>query len=200
MADNQMKSNGNTVISLERLLQDILPEGLNGSLPPVESWHPERCADIDMRITADGTWWHEGEKIQREKLVRLFSRILRRDEDDQTYLVTPYEKVIVHVEDAPFLAVRVDRVGTPGRDQMLAFSTNVGDLCVAGPNTALRVETHPETQEPAPYVHVRGRLEAKLTRAAFYELVDLAEPSDSDPDRLAVWSQGVAFDLGYAGE
>ena len=76
-----------------------------------------------MEIRADGSWWHEGSKIKRERLVKLFSRILRKDPDGNIYLVTPYEKVIVHVEDAPFLAVRVDRVGQPGMDQTLVFKT-----------------------------------------------------------------------------
>ena len=200
MADNQMNSIGNSVISLEQLLRDIAPDGLDGKLPPVDAWSPEGCADIDMRIREDGSWWHEGKKIQREKLVKLFSRILRRDEDGQTYLVTPYEKVIVQVEDAPFLAVRVDRVGEPGPEQMLAFTTNLGDLTVAGPKAPLRIEIDTDTQEPAPYINVRGRLEAKLTRAAFYELVDMAEPSADDPNRLVVWSQGQVFELGFAGE
>ena len=75
----------------------------------------KHSADIQMQIRADGSWWHEGSRIKRERLVKLFSRILRKDPDGQIYLVTPYEKVIVHVEDAPFVAVRVDRVGTPGR-------------------------------------------------------------------------------------
>ncbi|MCA8898985.1 MAG: DUF1285 domain-containing protein, partial [Hyphomonas sp.] len=86
-----------------------------------------------MEIRADGSWWHEGGRINRERLVKLFSRILRKDEDGKTYLVTPYEKVIVHVEDAPFLAVRVDRAGEPGPGQTLAFLTNLGDLTLAGP-------------------------------------------------------------------
>ncbi|MAU66140.1 MAG: hypothetical protein CMF06_04090 [Hyphomonas sp.] len=151
-----------------------------------------------MEIHADGSWWHDGSRINRERLVKLFSRILRKDEDGQTWLVTPYEKVIVKVEDAPFLAVRVDRVGEPGRDQTLAFLTNLDDIPLAGPDAPIRVETDPETGEPAPYVLVRGQLEAKLTRPVFYELVDLAEPSPDDPDILGVWSQGAFFPIGSA--
>ena len=131
-------------------------------------------------------------------MVKLFSRILRKDPDGQIYLVTPYEKVIVHVEDAPFLAVRVDLVGEPGRDQQLAFTTNLGDVTVAGPEAALRVETDPDTLEPSPYVMVRAGLEAKLTRACFYELVEMAEPAADDPGILGVWSGGVFFELGRA--
>jgi len=186
-------------ISLEETLKTILPEGtLDGKLPPVHLWQPEQGSDIGMEIRADGSWWHEGDRINRERLVKLFSRILRRDEDGQTWLVTPYEKVIVKVEDAPFLAVRVDRVGEPGRDQTLAFLTNLGDITLAGPEAPVTVSTDKETGEPSPYVLVRGRLEAKLTRPVFYELVEMAEPSPDNPDILGVWSQGTFFPIGPA--
>ncbi|MCA8902868.1 MAG: DUF1285 domain-containing protein [Hyphomonas sp.] len=186
--------------SLEATLKAILPEGsIEGKLPPVHLWNPSNCGDIDMEIRADGSWWHEGGRINRERLVKLFSRILRKDEDGKTYLVTPYEKVIVHVEDAPFQAVRVDRSGKPGPDQTLVFLTNLDDVTLAGPGAPIRVETDPETGEPSPYVLVRGRLEAKLTRAAFYDLVEMAEPAPDDPDMLGVWSQGAFFPIGPAG-
>ena len=158
---------------LNRTLQAIIPIA-NGKrkLPPVETWNPEHCADIGMEIRADGSWWHEGTKFSREKLVRLFSTILRKDADGSTYLVTPYEKVIVHVEDAPFLAVRVDAAEADG-ERVIVVTTNLGDFVEIGSDNPLRVETDPETGEPSPYVLVRGRLEAKLTRPAFYELVEI---------------------------
>ena len=193
-----MKSNGNPVISLEQVLKDIAPEGESGKLPPVHLWNPTHCGDIQMEIRKDGSWWHEGARIGRERLVKLFSRILRKDDDGEIYLVTPYEKVIVRVEDAPFLAVRVDRAGEPGPEQVLAFTTNLGDVTLAGPDMALRIETDPETSEPAPYVLVRDRLEAKLTRPAFYELVNMAVERENHPGILGVWSQGVFFELGTA--
>ncbi|MBA4339276.1 MAG: DUF1285 domain-containing protein [Hyphomonas sp.] len=151
-----------------------------------------------MEIRADGSWWHEGGRITRERLVKLFSRILRKDEDGVTYLVTPYERVTVKVEDAPFLAIRVDRTGDPGPDQALTFLTNLDYQTTAGPDAALRVETDPATGEPSPYVLVRGRLEAKLTRPVFYELVDMAVSAPDGTDCLGVWSQGVFFPLGPA--
>lgn len=193
-----MKSDGNSVISLEDVLAAIAPDGLDGPLPPVETWTPQKTTDIEMEIRADGSWWHERRRIKRERLVKLFSRILRKDPDGQIYLVTPYEKVIVHVEDAPFLAVRVDRVGEPGSGQQLAFTTNLGDVAVAGPDRPLRIETDPETLAPSPYVRVRGGLEAKLTRPVFYELADMAVERDTGTGRLGVWSQGRYFELGPA--
>lgn len=193
-----MKSDGNSVISLEEVLKAIAPDGLEGPLPPVHLWNPQNCGDIQMEIRADGSWWHEGSKIKRERLVKLFSRILRKDPDGNIYLVTPYEKVIVHVEDAPFLAVRVDRVGQPGMDQTLVFKTNLGDIVTAGVDLPIRVETDPETLEPSPYVLVRGGLEAKLTRPVFYELADMAEAYEGSAGQLGVWSQKQFFELGPA--
>ncbi|MEM1086713.1 MAG: DUF1285 domain-containing protein [Pseudomonadota bacterium] len=193
-----MKSNENAVIPLEEVLKAIAPEGLDGKLPPVHLWNPDRSADIQMEIRRDGSWWHEGDPIKRERLVKLFSRILRRDEDGSFWLVTPYEKVVVHVEDAPFMAVRVDRSGEPGPQQTLVFKTNLGDVTLAGPDAAIRVETDPATLEPTPYVLVRGRLEAKLTRAVFYELADMAVAHEGSAGMLGVWSQGVFFELGPA--
>ena len=193
-----MKSNGNSVISLEDVLNAIVPDGLDGPLPPVHAWNPQNVTDIQMQIRADGSWWHEGSKIKRARLVKLFSRILRKDADDQTYLVTPYEKVIVHVEDAPFIAIRVDRVGTPGREQTLAFTTNLGDVVVASPDLPIRVETDPTTLEPSPYVLVRDRLEAKLSRPVFYELADMTEAFEGSAGQLGVWSSGHFFELGPA--
>jgi hypothetical protein len=198
MAENHMKSNGNPVISLEQVLKAIAPEGVEGKLPPVHLWNPEHCGDIQMEIRRDGSWWHEGTRIGRERLVKLFSRILRKDPDGEIYLVTPYEKVIVHVEDAPFLAVRVDRVGEPGPDQVLVFKTNLDDVTMAGPDAPLRVETDPETLEPAPYVLVRGGLEAKLTRPVFYELANIAVAHEGSVGKLGVWSNGVFYELGPA--
>ncbi|MFN7055425.1 DUF1285 domain-containing protein [Hyphomonas sp.] len=194
-----MTSSPGSIIRMEDTLKAILPEGkFSGPPPPVEAWNPACSADIGMEIRADGRWWHDGGEIKRERLVKLFSRILRRDADGTTWLVTPYEKVIVHVADAPFLAVRVDRDGPPGPSQQLTFNTSLGDVTIAGPAAPIRVETDPETGEPSPYVLVRGRLEAKITRSVFYELVDLAEPDPDGRGLLGVWSQGQFFALGPA--
>lgn len=178
--------------SLEQLLAWLKREanGATRGPPPVEKWNPSHCGDIGMEILADGTWRHEGTRITREALVRLFASILRKDEDGLTYLVTPVEKILVRVEDAPFVAVRADRHGE-GRAQTLLFTTNVGDVVAAGPEHPLRVEMR--GGEPRPYLHVRGRLEARILRAPFYELVEWSEAREG---RLGVWSQGAWFELG----
>ena len=168
---------------------------LGRGLPPVDKWHPAHCGDIDIRIARDGIWFHQGRPIGRKELVRLFSTILRKDPDGYV-LVTPAEKMRIVVEDAPFLAVLLDVKGS-GREQKLVFTTNVGDQTEAGVENPIRVVTDPATGEPAPYVHVRKGLEARIARAAFYQLAELAVPGEGEHvGWLGVWSNGVFFRLG----
>lgn len=164
-------------------------------LPPVHLWNPDFCGDIDMRIARDGTWYYQGTPINRKPMVRLFSTIMRRDED-RYFLVTPVEKVGIQVDDAPFVAVSLDVEGE-GEGQVLRFTTNVEDQAEAGPEHLLRVVTDPQTQEPAPYVQVRDNLEALIHRNVFYQLVELAVSREQDGQRwLGVWSRGVFFPIG----
>ena len=156
-------------------------------LPPVHLWNPAHCGEIDIRIRRDGVWFHEGTPIGREPLVRLFSTVLRLDPDGY-HLVTPVEKLKITVEDAPFIAVRVD-----AEDGVLRFLTNVGDEVEAGPDNPIRVTTDPETGEPAPYLHVRRGLEARIRRPVFYELVEMAEDRDGV---TGVTSNGAFFPIG----
>lgn len=162
--------------------------------PPVDKWNPSYCGEAGLEILRDGTWRHEGTRITRESLVRLFASILRKDDDGETYLVTPVERIRVRVEDAHFLAVRVDRDGI-GKDQTLVFTTNVGDVVTAGPANPIRVTLDAESGEPRPYLLVRGRLEARILRAPYFELAEWAE---LESGKLGVWSGGVFFPIGPA--
>ena len=159
-------------------------------LPPLEKWNPPFCGDLDMQIKRDGTWFYEGTPIGRIELVKLFSTILWR-EDDKYFLVTPVEKVGITVEDAPFVAVDFDAVGT-GEDQQLRFVTNLEDEAIAGPSLPIRVVRDPDTGEPSPYVLIRRNLEALIDRKSFYRLVDLGQHHEG---WFGVWSGGQFFQI-----
>jgi len=172
-----------------------LPPQQQGRLPPVEFWHPPFCGDIDMRIARDGTWYHQGTPINRPAMVRLFATILRRD-PERYVLVTPVECVGIQVEDVPFLAVDVEWHGS-GQEQDLDFLTNVGDRVAAGADHPLRFEEHDD--QPAPYVRVRGGLEARLNRAVFYRLMERVERGTHEGGAwLGLWSRGVFFPVAPA--
>jgi hypothetical protein len=150
--------------------------------PPVHLWNPPFCGNLDMRIAADGTWYYLKTPIGRPALVKLFASVLKR-EGDSYFLVTPVEKCGIVVEDAPFLAVELE-VEAGERGQVLRFRTNVDDWVVCGGDHALRFEPEEETGGLKPYLHVRRGLWAKVTRALFFDLVELGEERDVGGERL----------------
>ncbi|WP_416064306.1 DUF1285 domain-containing protein [Rhizobium sp. ZK1] len=173
--------------------------GKKRGLPPVEKWNPPFCGDIDMEIRADGTWFYMGTPIGRQPLVQLFSTVLRKDEDGKTYLVTPVEKVGIRVVDAPFVAVEMNASEKDGQ-KVLTFRTNVGDVIEAGKDHPLRFPEHGpghgKDSELKPYLHVRGRLEALVSRAVMYELVELGEVAEvAGRNMFVVRSGGETFPI-----
>lgn len=163
-------------------------------LPPVHKWNPPDCGDLDIRIARDGTWFYLGTPIGRPELVKLFSTILRKD-DDRYVLVTPVEKVGITVDDAPFVAVDFE-VSGGGEDQQLTFITNIGDQALAGPSNPIRIIRDPETGEPSPYVLIRDRLEALIDRKSFYRLVDIGAHADHEGESwFGLWSSGEFFPI-----
>ncbi len=174
--------------------------GKSRGLPPVEKWNPPFCGDIDMEIRADGTWFYMGTPIGRMPLVQLFSTVLLKDEDGKTYLVTPVEKVGIRVVDAPFVAVEMNASERDGQ-QVLTFRTNVGDIIEAGRDHPLRFPDHAGDDELKPYLHVRGRLEALVSRAVMYELVELGEVAEvAGREMFVVRSGGETFPIMPADE
>jgi len=163
------------------------------------------CGDFEMRIARDGTWYYRGSPIGRKSLVKLFSTVLRREDDGSFWLITPVERGQIEVEDAPFTAVELCVKGT-GRRQVMSFRSNVDEWLEAGPDHPIRVEVAPETGEPSPYILVRDGLEALIVRSVFYQLVELATADTQadhhqagdlgDEERLGVWSKGTFFPLG----
>lgn len=153
-------------------------------LPPVDQWHPEKLGDSEMRIAADGRWFHQGGEITRRAMVRAFSTLLHRDRQGQHWLVTPYEKLAIAVEDAAFVAVDV-----VAQDGALAFRLNTDDIVIAGPDHPINARGDHDT--PALYLGVRHGTEARLNRSTYAQLAEIALAAGE----LAVESQGARFSL-----
>src|SRR5437588_5746971 len=176
---------------LEAIVGAARQEGARG-LPPVHLWNPPYCGNIDMRIDSDGTWFYQKTPIGRAALVKLFASVLKR-EGDKYFLVTPVEKCGIAVDDAPFLAVEL-QVEAAAAGRRLNFRTNVDDWVACGREHALRFEPEPETGGLKPYLHVRRDLWAKVTRALFYDLVELGEEREIAGERMfGVASEGEFF-------
>lgn len=160
-------------------------------LPPIEQWNPPFCGNIDMRIAADGTWYYQKTPIGRPALVKLFASVLKK-EGEKYFLITPVEKVGIAVDDAPFLAVEMSIAEVEGGGRVLTFRTNVDETVRAGPDHALRFEIEPGGGL-RPYLHVRRDLWAKVTRALFYDLVELGDERDVDGRRIFGVASGGEF-------
>ena len=155
-------------------------------LPPVEQWNPAHCGHSGMRIGRDGSWFHEGRRIDRPAMVRLFSTVLRREPDGSHVLVTPAEKLTIDVELAPFVVTAMASEGS-GRQRRIAFELNSGDAVVAGPGHPIRLKGD------IPLLKVRDGLEASFARPVYYELAEIALAEGGDPP--GVWSGGAFFPL-----
>ena len=156
---------------------------------------PRDCGHFDIRIDRDGSWFYRGTPINRASLVKLFSTVLERDAEGVYWLITPAERGRITVDDAPFLAVELERSGE-GPAQELIFRTNLGDFVTADAEHPLRIATEPATDTPRPYILVRNRLEARLSRPVFYTLVDWGvEERVKGVTRFGVWSKGIFFPL-----
>ena len=155
------------------------------------------CGDIDIRIAADGTWFHEGGPIGRKKLVKLFASVLERDPAGDYWLVTPVERARIRVDDAPFVAVAL-RVSGAGRDQCLTFRTNVDAEITADDAHPLDFRPRP-SGEPAPYLSLGEGLSALVGRSVYYELVALGVAEQRNGEKqFGVWSAGAFFSFGAA--
>ena len=173
---------------------DKMPTPSAFPFPPSDG-RPEQ--QYHMRIARDGTWFYHGSPIGRIALVKLFSTVLRRDDAGDYWLITPAEHGRIAVDDVPFVAVEVKAEGE-GAARSLSFRTNLDEWVTAGPEHPIRVAGDPElSEEPAPYILVRDRLEARIARAVFYELVELAEERQTPQGtELGVWSGQTFFPLG----
>ncbi|MFL1462158.1 DUF1285 domain-containing protein [Roseococcus sp. DSY-14] len=180
-----------------------LPQAREARPTPAPEWarRPKHdCGRLDMRIARDGTWHYKGSPIGRKELVCLFASVLRREADGAYVLETPVERGIIEVEDAPFIAVELAWKDCPCGDgaprQCLSFRTNCDEVVTASAENPIRVALDPRTREPRPYVTVRPGLEARITRAVFYEMVALAVPERVDGrEVLGVWSEGAFFPI-----
>lgn len=164
-------------------------------LPPVHKWNPELCGDIDIRIARDGTWFYMGSPIGRKRLVKLFSTVLRKDEDGEHYLVTPVEKLRINVEAAPFIVVELEEHGKE-QEQELFLRTMTDDVIRVDDDHKMWVE-YSEDGEPSPYVEIRDGLNALIARNVYYQLIEIGATSeDESGTKFGVWSAGSFFVLG----
>ena len=163
------------------------------SVPPVETWQPRKTDRIDIHIDEFGDWYHEGRKIRRKGLVKIFSHVMRL-EDESYFLVTPEEKMEISVAFLPFIAVDFE-VANSGFDQSLVFKTNTDDVVPLDGHHP--IEMTPYKTERRPVLTVRSNLRALIARSTFARLTEYMVFEES---QAILRSHGEAFVLDYPDE
>jgi hypothetical protein len=117
-----------------------------------------------LRISREGAWLHEGEEVTHAGILANLRGNLHVDADGHYLQVGPV-RVPVEVEDAPFVILRVEREA----EQLMV---TVNDLS----REPLRPGTLRFGADGAPYCRIKqGRFEARLSRAAAYQLLQHVE-------------------------
>ncbi len=163
-------------------------------IPPVEKWNPPFCGDIDMHILRNGKWTYMGSEIKRPAMIKLFSNIIRLDDDGHYYLVTPVEKVRIKVDDVPFVAVSMNKIKDKGVN-CLSFTTNVQDEVTLSKENPIEIVIN-DNEEPSPYITIRKNLKALISRSVYYDLINMAEEEIIDDKKfLVIKSNNTLFKL-----
>lgn len=161
------------------------------SIPPLEQWHPKHCGAMDLKVLANGEWWHEGQLIKRQAMIDLFSTILWK-EDGKFYLKTPVEQIEIEVEDEPLFVNQVDQVEIEGKTY-LQLTTTTQDVIIVDQEHPIFMRAFGD--ELRPYVHVRFGINALIQRAAFLHLVEMGELSENSDGATVLSLKSGDLDL-----
>ena len=164
-------------------IAQYIKDGQSGhkrSIPPLDQWHPKHCGAMDLKVLANGEWWHEGQLIKRPAMIELFATVLWKEEE-KFNLKTPVEQIEIEVEDEPLLINQVDQVEIEGKTY-LQLTTSNQDVVIVDERHPVFMRAYPNEageDELRPYVHVRFGMNALIQRQSFYHLVNYGSLSEN---------------------
>ncbi|AXQ23654.1 DUF1285 domain-containing protein [Acinetobacter wuhouensis] len=190
VTENQPVSDNKNLISITQYLKDV-HSGHKRSIPPLEQWHPKHCGKMDLKVKANGEWWHEGQLIKRQALLDLFTKVLWK-EDNKFYLKTPVEQIEIDVEDEPLLVNQVDQIELDGQTYLQVTTTNQDIVLVDAEHPIFMREYQGELR---PYVHIRFGINALIQRNAFFHLIEYGSLLENEQGDAILSLQSGDFHL-----
>ncbi|WP_201597383.1 DUF1285 domain-containing protein [Psychrobacter vallis] len=210
---NDMPSNLNNMDALSQYLKAAAGTREGRAIPPLEKWHPEDVADMDLIIKANGEWWHEGGQMTRQSLVDLFATVLWKEENlgvTEYFLKTPVQKIRIQVEDVPLL---INDVGIVHEDNMswLEFTTTTGDVVRLDNEHPITLKAYKPKVDSSdsdssednkghqgvgiegqvrPYMPVRNGLTALIGRNTFYHLTEIGQLTEQNGETILTLQSG----------
>ncbi|WP_151959054.1 DUF1285 domain-containing protein [Acinetobacter junii] len=172
--ENVATADNKNLMNIAQYLKDV-QQSHKRSIPPLDQWHPKHCGKMDLKVKANGEWWHEGQLVKRQALLDLFSKVLWR-EDGKFYLKTPVEQIEIEVEDEPLLINQADQIELDGK-KYLQLTTSNQDVVIVDEQHPIFMREY--AGELRPYVHVRFGINALIQRQSFYHLVNYGTLSEN---------------------
>jgi uncharacterized protein len=157
----------------------------------VLQWDPPFCGDIPLHIDHKGQWHYAGTPFTRQRLVNLFARILRCD-NNQYFLVTPVEKVGITVADVPLIITQWSWLDDSA-ERCIQCTTATNDVFCLDADHPMTLRNDPQQALPLPYIKVRHNLWAKLHQNVYYQWIEAAQEHQGS---LWLHSGGHRFKLG----
>ena len=188
--ENQPVSDNKNLISITQYLKDV-HSGHKRSIPPLAQWNPKHCGKMDLKVKANGEWWHEGQLIKRQALLDLFTKVLWK-EDNKFYLKTPVEQIEIDVEDEPLLVNQVDQIELDGQAYLQVTTTNQDIVLVDAEHPIFMREYQGELR---PYVHIRFGINALIQRHAFFHLIEYGSLLENEQGDAILSLQSGDFHL-----
>ncbi|MGA6103127.1 DUF1285 domain-containing protein [Psychrobacter pocilloporae] len=196
----------NNMNALSQYLKSTAATREGREIPPLDKWHPENIANMDLVIKANGEWWHEGGKMTRQSLVNLFATILWKEENDgvtEYFLKTPVQKIRIQVEDVPLL---INDVGIVKENEVswLEFVTTTGDVVRLDDEHPISLQAYQpdnaadriDESQVRPYMPVRNGLNALIGRNTFYHLTEIGELTEHNGETiLTLHSGGKSYSM-----
>ena len=195
--NDSKKETTNTLVPDDKNLSNISQYLKNAqsshkrSIPPLDQWHPKHCGAMDLKVKANGEWWHEGQLIKRQSMIDLFSTVLWK-EDGKFYLKTPVEQIEIEVEDEPLFVNQVDQVEI-NQQTFLQLTTTTQDVVIVDQEHPIFMREF--DGELRPYVHVRFGINALIQRASFFHLVEMGELMENRQGESILLLKSGNFDL-----
>ena len=195
--NDSKKETTNTLVPDDKNLSNISQYLKNAqsshkrSIPPLDQWHPKHCGAMDLKVKANGEWWHEGQLIKRQSMIDLFSTVLWKD-DEKFYLKTPVEQIEIEVEDEPLFVNQVDQVEI-NQQTFLQLTTTTQDVVIVDQEHPIFMREF--DGELRPYVHVRFGINALIQRASFFHLVEMGELMENQQGESILLLKSGNFNL-----
>jgi len=147
----------------------------------------------EFRINENGVWHYQGQRINREEMVFLFSSLISLNDKGEHVVYAEDGEVKILVEDAPFIITDFFR-NCDDCSQLITFKTNIDELVTLENVSQIRIKQ--ENNIKKIYLKIRDGIYAKMTSKIVEDLLKIScEEFIDDKKKIGICSGGKFFPI-----